>query len=428
MRNILFIIIFIIVFLLIKSLPANLLFHEMSTLLVGIMLLTSYLFADLIRKMRLPKLTGYMLMGVILGTTGIGFLTSDIMDDLQFLENLALCFIALTAGGELKFNILKKIGKSIFLILSSQLIIIYFGMLIIFILISDFIPVLSELSNDLQIGLAILFAGTALSTSPATTIGIITEVTAHGKVTNIVLAVTVMKAIVLILFFPIILLCAKIFLFENSSYNISLIMEIFLHIIGSMGLGIMMGIIIIWYLSKVKVEVSIFLLAVALTITEISFLFGLEILLSAMIAGIIVQNFSQQGQGLIKGVEIFSLPIYVIFFCFAGASLHIDVLTEAITITLFIVFVRFLLNYLGNYTGAFLAKEDKFTKHFSWLGYIGQAGIAVGLGILIEQNLPNEIRNYFITVLISTVVINEMMGPVLLKYVFNKAGEAQVSN
>ena len=185
-----------------------------------------------------------------------------------------------------------------------------------------------------------------------------------------------------------------------------------------------MGILVIWYLRKVKVEISIFLLAIALTITEISSLFGLEILLSAMITGIIVENFSEQGHRLITGVEIFSLPIYVIFFCFAGASLHIGLLSEALTITVFLVIVRFILNYLGNYLGAFLAHEDKNTKHVSWLGYIGQAGIALGLGIIIEQNLPAEIRHYFITVLISTVVINEMIGPVLLKYVFIKSKEA----
>jgi Kef-type K+ transport system membrane component KefB len=166
------------------------------------------------------------------------------------------------------------------------------------------------------------------------------------------------------------------------------------------------------------------LLAVALTITEVSSLFGLEILLTAIVTGIVVRNFSKQGEELISGIEIFSLPIFVIFFCFAGASLHIDLLSEALTITLLLVIARFLLNYLGNYFGALLANEEKNTKNISWLGYIGQAGIALGLGVIIKDNLPVEIGNYFFTVLISTVVINEMIGPVLLKYVFIKSGEA----
>jgi Kef-type K+ transport system membrane component KefB len=201
-------------------------------------------------------------------------------------------------------------------------------------------------------------------------------------------------------------------------------MEISLQLLGSMAVGIIIGILIIWYLTKIKIEISIFLLAVALTITEVSSLFGLEILLTAIVTGIVVRNFSKQGEELISGIEIFSLPIFVIFFCFAGASLHIDLLSEALTITLLLVIARFLLNYLGNYFGALLANEEKNTKNISWLGYIGQAGIALGLGAIIKDNLPAEIGNYFFTVLISTVVINEMIGPVLLKYVFIKSGEA----
>ena len=73
--------------------------EEISTLVVGIMLLTSYLFSDIVKKIKLPRLSGYMIMGVILGSSGIGLLTEEIIDGMQFLENLALSFIALTAGG-----------------------------------------------------------------------------------------------------------------------------------------------------------------------------------------------------------------------------------------------------------------------------------------------------------------------------------------
>ena len=166
----------------------------------------------------------------------------------------------------------------------------------------------------------------------------------------------------------------------------------------------------------------------ALVITEISSLIGLEILLTSIVTGIIVRNFSKQGEELISGIEIFSLPIYVIFFCFAGASLRLDVLTKASIITIFLVVIRFILSYLGNYLGAIMAKEDNTVKHISWMGYIGQAGIALGVGIIIEKNLPLSISNYFFTVLISTVVINEMIGPILLKYVFIKAKEARVQD
>ncbi len=426
MKQFFYILIFIGIFFVIKILIPGFSIEEISTLVVGIMLLTSYLFSDIVKKIKLPRLSGYMLMGVILGTSGVGVLTDDIVDNLQFLENLALSFIALTAGGELRFSQVKVYKKSIVYILASQMVIIFFGMTIIFYLIAGYIPFLSGLNRFMVLGFAILFAGISLSTSPSTAIGIITELQSQGKVTNIVLIITVLKAILLILFFPIIITLSKQFYLESVSFNLSLLTDISLQLLASVLTGIVMGGVIIWYLKKVKVEMSLFLLGITLAITEVSSLFGLEVLLTSLVTGIVVQNFSRHGQSLISGIEIFSLPIYVIFFCFAGAKLHVEILGEALLITFILVLARFLLNYAGNYVGAVLAREDRFIKNYSWMGYIGQAGIALGLGVIIKQNLPDETGEYFLTILISTVVINEMLGPILLKYIFVKSGDAKV--
>jgi Kef-type K+ transport system membrane component KefB len=428
MIQVIYIAIFIGIFFFIKILIPDFGIEEVSTLVVGIMLLTSFLFSEIVKKIKLPRLSGYMLMGVILGTSGIGVLTEDIIDGMQFLENLALSFIALTAGGELQFSQVKVYKKSLLYILTSQMAIIFLGMTVVFFLIAGYFQFFDDLNQYMILGFAILFAGTSLSTSPATAIGIITELQSEGKVTNIVFIITVLKALLLILFFPIIITLSKQFYMETISFNLSLLTEISIRLLASVVTGIVMGGIIIWYVKKVKVETSLFLLGITLAITEVSSLFGVEVLLTSLVTGIVVQNFSSHGRSLIQGIEIFSLPIYVIFFCFAGASLHLEILGEALTITFVLIIARFLLNYAGNYVGAVLAKEDRFIKNYSWMGYIGQAGIALGLGVIIEQNLPDKIGNYFLTIIISTVVINEMLGPVLLKYIFVKSGEAKVND
>ena len=106
-----------------------------------------------------------------------------------------------------------------------------------------------------------------------------------------------------------------------------------------------------WYFIKVKVEMSLFLLGSILAITEFSLHIGLEILLTSLVTGVIVQNFSSHGQKFISGINTFSLPINIIFLCFAGARLQLELLTEALLITFILVTGRFLLNYAGNYVG-----------------------------------------------------------------------------
>ena len=425
MMSIVYIIVFLLIYFAIKLVAPELALQEISTLLVGIMLLTSFLFSGIVKKISLPRLTGYMIMGAILGTSGIGIITDEIVDNLHFLENLALAFIALTAGGELRFKQVKIYQKSISYILISQIVIIFIGMTIVFYIMARFMPVLSELEPIIITGFAILFAGISLSTSPATAIGIITEIQAEGKVTDIVLIITVLKAIILILFFPVIMSLSRFYFTQAGSIDFSLILTISAQLGKSVVIGILMGAIILWYYKKVKVEMSLFLLGITLVITEVNALLELEVLLTSLVTGIVVQNFSRHGKSIISEIEIFSLPIYVIFFCFAGASIHFSILGKMLMVPIVLVLARLLFKYMGNFVGASFAKEDAQIKHHSWMGYIGQAGVALGLGIVIERNLPPESGALFFTLLISTVVMNEMLGPVLLKYLFIKVGESK---
>ena len=81
--------------------------------------------------------------------------------------------------------------------------------------------------------------------------------------------------------------------------------------------------------------------------------------------------------------------------------------------------------YFGNYVGASIAREDKFIRNYSWLGFIGQAGIALGLASIIEKSIPGEIGLKFKSILLASVVINELMGPVLFKLLLVKAKETK---
>lgn len=394
--------------------------------LTGIVLISAYFLALLLKNVNLPKLTGYMVLGIIIGPVGLNFLDHEKLLDLKFLESMALSFIAVTAGGEFKYSRIKKYTKTVVALLSGQLIFVFFGLLLSLIIFSEYIPFFSELDQNLIVGFAILFAGTAVSKSPATTMGIITELKARGKITNIVLSVTVLKSILLVLFFPALLMWSKIFLIENTTINLDMLSDVAIDIFSSVVIGAISGFFIIWYLKFIKAHQSIFLLGIIIIITEASSIFSVDILLTSMIAGIIVENFSDKGESLILNIEKSSLPFYIIFFSFAGAGLHLGTLQKAFVLTLFLVATRLLFLYFGNWLGSLAVKEDQQVKQLSWLGFVGQAGIAVGLGTIIENTFPGDVGTTFKTILVSSVVINELIGPILLKYLLVKTREAQI--
>lgn len=399
-----------------------------STILTGLILLGAYLFALVLNKLSFPKLTGYMILGMILGPIGLNFLNHEIMGQLKVLESMALSFIALTAGGEFKFKEIKKYFRTLVFILSGQIITVFVGLIIIINLFAGMIPFISSLEREFVMGFSIIIAGIALSTSPSTTIGIITELNAKGKITEIVLSTTVVKSIFLVITFPLMIVWAKLYLIEGTILNLKMIYSLSINILGSIVFGVIIGLIIIWYLKLVKIQRVIFMLGVSIVITAISSLLKFEILLISIITGIVVENFSKQGEILIENIEKSSLPLYIIFFCFAGASLHLETLRGALVLTTLFVIARIIFLVIGNYAGGFLIGEGKIIKMYSWLGFIGQAGIAVGLTTIIDSSFPGEISNKIRTILLATVVINEFIGPILFKYLLVKAKEINIIN
>jgi len=394
-----------------------------TTVLTGIVLVCAYLLALLLKNAKLPKLTGYMALGIVLGPAGFNFLEHDMLERLHFLENLALAFIAITAGGELKFSRLKNNLRLVLFVLVGQIAVVFWGLFFLLLTLAPLFPFLAALDKNYLLGFAILFSATAISMSPATVIGIITELRAKGRVTEIVLSVTVLNSFAVVALFPVFVAWAKHYLIPGAGFGSELLYQLAQQFGGSLLAGAGVGVIIIWYLKYVNVERGLFLLCMAIVLTELSQLFGMEILLTAMITGILVENYSKQGEALVNGIERSSLPLYIIFFSFAGAGLHLENLQNVLWLTLFLVFTRLALFYVGNYLGMRPVSGDKALRHYSWMGYIGQAGIAVGLATIIERTFPGEIGTQLSTILIATVVLNELMGPVFFKYLLVKVKE-----
>jgi hypothetical protein len=90
------------------------------------------------------------------------------------------------------------------------------------------------------------------------------------------------------------------------------------------------------------------------------------------------------------------------------------------------VVMRIVFLYFGNFIGARIAHENWALKHLSWMGFVGQAGIAVGLSTIIENSFPGEMGSNFRTLLLASVVINELIGPILFKYLLVITKEAKI--
>ncbi|HFE63405.1 MAG TPA: hypothetical protein ENK14_03185, partial [Caldithrix sp.] len=293
-----------------------------SMMALGFTLIVAYLVGKIVTRFQLPKITGYIVAGILVGPFIINLLSEPVVQNLQLIDSIALSLIALTAGGEFRYKTIKKQLKTIGNAILWKTIIVLLGFIIFFLLYRSQVNFLQDSSLGAVIGVGMILGALSVATSPATTIAVITETKAAGRFTDFVLGVTVLKDIVVVLIFSLALSIAKPMILGKSGLKADYIYFVFKEMLLSVGIGFVAGVLILLYLKYVDKQRTLFLLGFMLFGIEFARMVHAEIVLIFMVAGFFVQNFSDSGAKLIDAIEESSLPIFVIFFAIAGASLN----------------------------------------------------------------------------------------------------------
>jgi Kef-type K+ transport system membrane component KefB len=396
-----------------------------SMMALGFTLIVAYLAGQLLTVFGLPKITGYLLAGIFIGPYFLNLLSEEVVTNLQLIDNIALSLIALTAGGEFRYKAMKKQFKLINAALYGQILVV---MLLLLIFTIGYYPKITFIGHEdlpIIIGVGLLFGALSIATSPATTIAVITETRAKGPFTDFVIGVTVFKDIIVVLIFSFVISIAKPLILHESHIQISYLLAVLMEIGLSMIAGMVAGAVILAYLKYVGQQKVIFLLGFIIFCIELAQMFHLEVILIFMVAGFFVQNFSRSGPPLIEAIEEVSLPIFVTFFAIAGASLQLPIFLDNWVLAVYLVFIRLVGTYLGTNIGGRLTGSDKNVQKYGWLGFIGQAGLTLGLAAITRRVLPGPIGLGISTLIISSITINQIIGPILFKIALQKTGEIQ---
>ena len=394
-----------------------------SMMALGFTLIVAYLVGKIVTRFQLPKITGYIVAGILVGPFIINLLSEPVVQNLQLIDSIALSLIALTAGGEFRYKTIKKQLKTIGNAILWKTIIVLLGFIIFFLLYRSQVNFLQDSSLGAVIGVGMILGALSVATSPATTIAVITETKAAGRFTDFVLGVTVLKDIVVVLIFSLALSIAKPMILGKSGLKADYIYFVFKEMLLSVGIGFVAGVLILLYLKYVDKQRTLFLLGFMLFGIEFARMVHAEIVLIFMVAGFFVQNFSDSGAKLIDAIEESSLPIFVIFFAIAGASLNFPLFLENWLLALILVGLRMLTTFQGTYLGGKLTGAPEIVNRYGWMGFIGQAGLSLGLSVLVTRNIPGAIGVNIRTLIISTIAINQIIGPILFRYSLSKAGE-----
>lgn len=416
--------IFVLMVLLKSSLLAPFALPQQSTsIALGFILIFAFLLGQKTKTLKLPQITGFMLAGILCGPYILNFLSKGDVNDLQLLDGLALSLIALTAGGEMRLEELKRNLKSISSLVISQTGLILGGFLIGGFFLKPYFPFLQGFTSIQTLSFFLLLGTLATATSPSTTIAIINESEAKGKYSDIILSVAVVKDFLVIFLFTFSLSMAKSLTSPSEGMDMSFLVRLLREVGGSVVLGLGVGVGLIVYIRFIKKETTVFILALAFFTYQVSHNFGYHPLMICLIGGFLVENFSSQGDRLIEAIERISLPVYVIFFAISGASINLGVIKTSWLLAIVLVIWRGGLKFVGTFVGAKVAKEEKGMQIESWKGFIAQAGVALGMAVIVEKTFPAW-GNEFKAIVLTVIALNQIAGPILFQRLLVKMDEA----
>jgi len=410
--------------------------EALTTLTFGFLLLAAYLTGDILSWFKLPKITGYILAGILFGPHALSFLTEETVLDLKLIDDLALTFIALAAGGELRLNELRERRHTIVLTAFSLSMMVFAGVGFFTMAAgSSLLPFMEGRDAVHLIAAAAILGTFAIARSPSSAIAIITESRARGPFTEMVLGVTVVMDVLVIAFFAVVVSLCQAAILPGAVIDFFYILLIAAEITGSVLAGILLGAVISRYIAQVRAEIPIFLLAIAFLVTFFSrefaaFLGGAygihfhpEPMLICLTAGFWVQNRSPRGALLIEKIDRSSLPVFVIFFSLTGASLDIGVLRDTWLMALLLVIVRAAFIWAGAWLGGRIGGDPPRFRRMSGFGFLTQAGVSLGLAGIVLRRFP-EWGAPLSAVIVATITINQLIGPVAFKMSLTRVGEA----
>lgn len=397
--------------------------HQSVLLAIGLVILSAYTLSEIGSSLKLPRVTGYILTGLLLGPYALKVLSDTVVGEIKMFNTLAIGLIAVTAGLELHFSSLKKVILPI--LTTSFLKILFLGITSV-----AAIVVANEYVYDFGMGLtlplfalALVFGALSLGTSPAISIAVISEMKAKSRMSQLVLGSAIVKDVLVVVTLAIVLSFAK----SLSSPDVNTT-ESFIHLLEELGASLLAGCILggifIAYIRFIRQEMFLFIAAMILVTAEISSAIHLELLLVFIVAGIVVRNFAKDQDILHHALEKVSLPVFVVFFTNVGAGLNLQTTFEFLPIAGLFFGAR-ALSYVGaSYLAGRIHNESPSIQKKIWLGYLPQAGVTLGLIAIAAKGLP-EYADLITNIGLGLVTLNLLLGPIFLRVVL-KAEEPDV--
>lgn len=393
-----------------------------ATLALGFLLLAALLGADLAARARLPRLTGYLVIGFAVGPAWLGLVRRDEVEALRFIEDAAGALIAFAAGSQLPLTALRDGRTALTRLAGGAIVAPLAAVTLVLLSVGPWFPLtLHQPAGDVA-AVALALGAVCAAGSPAVVMGMIDELAARGPVARALLSVTVVKDIAVALLFTLALAVARP-LTSAGSLNLAVVGGALLGLVASLAVGAVLAFGLGRYLALVQRDTAVFLLATAFVTAEVARRAHLEAILVALAAGCYLASFAKvESERLRRELQRSSPVVYAVYFVVAGAGLRLGALQDLWPWVLLLVGVRAVsLRYGLLWAGRHPSVPPVLARE-GWLGLIPQAGLALALAQIARRAFP-EWGVSLEALVLAMIGVHEVIGPICFRRALERAGE-----
>jgi len=403
---------------------------------VSIALLSGLLMTRVLKPLKLPDVTAYLLAGILvgpfclglLGVEGLGFTSHEAVTSLSLVSETALGFIAFSIGNEFRLRDLRHIGRQAVVIGIVQAL---FATLFVDLALLGLYLVFPHLITPAQ---AITLGAIATATAPAATLMVVRQYKAKGPLTDLLLPIVALDDAVGLVVFAVSFGIART-LVDGTMDLVSIFVNPLVEIIASILLGAATG----WLLTKLetlfhsntnRLNITIAFVFLAVSLSMLKFQIGpvhlgFSSLLVCMMLGTVFCNLCPLSHDLMEKTDRWTSPLFALFFVLSGAELELSVFANPAILGVGAVYILF--RSAGKITGSFVSTKQTHCPpavcKYLGITLLPQAGVALGMCLTARQlGVQGDlIRN----IVLFSVLVYELVGPMMTKWALTKSGDIQ---
>jgi Kef-type K+ transport system membrane component KefB/CBS domain-containing protein len=397
---------------------------HLSTLeIVGLSVFLGTVGAWVFQRLRIPQVVAYIVIGVVIGRSGMGLIGADTIKGLEPFNLFALGIIGFLIGGELRQDVLRKHGKKFLVILLAE----GMGAFVAVGLLVGAVCWLTTGNLPLAVALGLVLGAISSATAPAATVNVLWEFKTRGPLSRAVFAMVALDDGLALVLYSIAAAVATGLTGQGEGGLVVELAQVARELLGGAALGVGAGLVLNLALRHTgdREMWLTFVIGTLALVIGVGHELGVDTILSAMALGATIANWApQRSKQAFSLVEAFAPPIFVLFFVSVGAQMNLRGMAGWMwALAGVYVIGRTAGKMVGATLGARLSGAADTVRKYLGLCLFSQAGVAVGLSVAASHRFAGETGTAIIMIIGLTTFLVQIIGPPCVRLAVKKAGE-----